>query len=715
MNEENPVYDFLDPPQRDGELGRIGPYRVLELLGQGGMGAVFHARDGRLKRQVALKMMQKKWAATVIGRKRFVEEARSMAAVHHDNVATIFEVGVHRGIPFMAMEMLQGQPLNKLIKGARQFTNQEVLRLALEVARGLGAAHACGIIHRDIKPANIWIEEPTGRAKILDFGLAIAGSNFDRFSARGSVLGSPAFLSPEQSSGEPLDDRTDLYSLGVVLYQMCAGRLPLMAKTIPEQLLLNICHQPVPLKQRKPDIPDPLCDLIEQLLKKEPRDRPRSALDLEEKVREVTRQCKADSEAALRIVTDARPTASIDPPGNQKTKSNSRSKLIKLGAVAGVGLLLIAAGVRSILPGEASPEKTDPITTKENSLADGKEGSQPHRVTAVSLEPLELQPVNAGTRTLTSGQAARFRMRIANNAVGQSNDPRIINASAVVVAQIVTMLQEPGEKQLIRPTFAKKFRPLQLPRPGESKEFEIQFLTKDLSPANFEVTFELQSPTGDPISQIKESLSVAENLSEGELLGFESLRTHAGLGADTYVASGNDNPMGEKPIVQTRRKAGQGKPIQEHVYLRFDLSKSKVAKDTFDRAVLLLSVHPGGFQGTSKIDLYGIQTKLDSQWSESGQEPLVWSRSPCRDGIGGQLYLGQCTIDNFKDNLKDKPDGVRFFSQALDDFVRSAEGDLITIVLIRDQVNDAATRFKSKEGSPDQAPALALRPKNPSK
>ncbi len=335
MNAEHPVYEFLDPPQRDGELGRLGPYRVLELLGQGGMGAVFHARDGRLKRHVALKMMQKKWAATVVGRKRFVEEARSMAAVHHDNVATVFEVGVHRGVPFMAMEMLKGQPLDEWIKATNQFSYQEVLRLALEVARGLAAAHACGIIHRDIKPANIWIEEPTGRAKILDFGLAIAGSSFDRFSARGSVLGSPAYLSPEQSRGEPLDDRTDLYSLGVVLYQMSAGRLPLDAKTIPEQLIYNICRQPVPLHQRNPNIPLPLCQLIHRLMDKEPRNRPRSALELERLVDDVARQCTTESQAALRIVTepDTKPTTA--PLSDEATVSRFPPKSIGIAAGAG--------------------------------------------------------------------------------------------------------------------------------------------------------------------------------------------------------------------------------------------------------------------------------------------------------------------------------------------------------------------------------------------
>ncbi len=224
MNAKPATYEFLDPPQREGEIGRLGPYRILELLSQGGMGEVFHAQDSRLKRDVAVKMMRKKFAATLNSRQRFVEEARSMAAVHHDNVATIFEVGIHRSMPFIAMELLRGQPLDKSMQGNRRFAHGDVLRIAKEVALGLAAAHQVGIIHRDIKPANIWIQEPSGRAKILDFGLAVAGAGFDRFSRRSSVVGSPGYLSPEQARNEPVDDRTDLYGLGVVLYQMCAGR-----------------------------------------------------------------------------------------------------------------------------------------------------------------------------------------------------------------------------------------------------------------------------------------------------------------------------------------------------------------------------------------------------------------------------------------------------------------------------------------------------------
>ena len=240
MNRAEPLtYDFLDPPGKEGEIGRLGPYRVTGLLGKGGMGQVFVAEDGRLKRRVALKVMNQKFAATPNSKKRFVEEARAMAAVHHDNVATIFEVGLRSGMPFIAMEMLRGKTLESWQAEGRGFTTEQILRLAQNVASGLAAAHACGIVHRDIKPANIWIEN-SGRAKILDFGLALAGP--DRFSRRGAVIGTPGYLSPEQARNEPLDDRTDLFSLGVVLYQMCAGRLPLVSDSITGQMIAIIAR-----------------------------------------------------------------------------------------------------------------------------------------------------------------------------------------------------------------------------------------------------------------------------------------------------------------------------------------------------------------------------------------------------------------------------------------------------------------------------------------
>jgi serine/threonine protein kinase len=254
------------------------------------MGYVFSGEDSRLKRPVALKVMNQRVADTPHSRRRFLHEARAMAAVHHDNVATIFEVAECNGTPFMAMELLRGSTLEECNAKGVAFDYEEIIRITREICKGLGAAHAKGIVHRDIKPANIWIEENTKRVKILDFGLALASSAIDQLSARGAVVGTPGYLSPEQARSDPLDDRSDLYSLGVVLYELCTGRLPHEGKSVPQQLIAILAQRPVPIGELNPAIPAPLCELIHHLLRKEPRLRPASAASLLEQLDQVETQ-----------------------------------------------------------------------------------------------------------------------------------------------------------------------------------------------------------------------------------------------------------------------------------------------------------------------------------------------------------------------------------------------------------------------------------------
>src|SRR5262249_29089717 len=171
---ERELCHLLAPPRAPGELGRLGPYRVLEVLGVGGMGVVFRAEDPELARPVALKAMLPAAAARDSSRQRFLREARAAAAIKHDHIVAVYQVGEDRGVPFLAMEFLEGEPLDVRLAREGTLPAAEVLRLGREIALGLAAAHKRGLIHRDIKPANIWLEAETGRAKILDFGLARA-------------------------------------------------------------------------------------------------------------------------------------------------------------------------------------------------------------------------------------------------------------------------------------------------------------------------------------------------------------------------------------------------------------------------------------------------------------------------------------------------------------------------------------------------------------
>ncbi len=703
MTEENQKYDLLEPPQRDGEIGRLGAYRVLGLIGKGGMGQVFRAQDMRLQRIVALKLMKPKLAATPASRKRFIEEARSMAAVQHDNVATIFEVGVEGGVPFMAMELLEGQSLKDAFRAGRKFNTGEILRLGKEVALGLAAAHECGIIHRDIKPANIWIQETSGRAKLLDFGLAIAGNSFDPFVSRGTLVGSPGFLSPEQARNEALDDRTDLYSLGAVLFMMCSGQLPLTSSSIAGQLIAIICYTPHSLTTLNPDIPESLSDLIAQLLLKEPKDRPATAHEIASRLDAITERSEEQDNHTIQIVMEPKVTKSTRPsdPNHEKDKQsqNHRWPWMLLACTA----LIAALGMTWWFT--QTGQKPRPLETmnKNNS-------PPPQRVTAASLRALSLMSGGAGSREVTSGQAARYKLRITNDADNSTDDPRYTNPNTKVVAQLVTLLKQPGVSRVERPTFPQKILRSQIPRRGSSREFNIQFLTNNLSAAQYQVEFQLQTPDGSVIASYTDSLKIQEDLSRTDLLGFEMVRTFQGKGADTYVQQTSGKDFGSEKMVQGSQ--GTQKPRQ-HIYLRFDLSKMRSNGNEIDRALVLLTVAEGGHEANSVFAVYGIAGGLEPEWNETGEGYLNWESSPCRDGIGGQKYLGRCSFDNTKDGLKNAQDRVRFISRELDDFISDTKHDLITLVFIRETTSNRPSRFKSKEGVPDQSPALAIRYQQP--
>jgi serine/threonine protein kinase len=282
-------YDFLAPPQSPDELGRLGPYRVLKVLGAGGMGVVFQAEDPMLKRKVALKAMLPSLAVSESARKRFLREAQTAAAIEHDNIVHIYQVGEDRGIPFMAMQFLKGESLDDRLKREGKLPLVEVVRIGREAAGGLVAAHATGLIHRDIKPANLWLETSDasktsevlsatgGRVKILDFGLARAAQDDAKLTQSGAIIGTPAYMAPEQANGQAVDGRTDLFSLGCVLYRLCTGVLPFQGKDTLSTLMAVAMIEPSPPRVVNPAIPRRLSDLVMRLLAKEPEKRPASA------------------------------------------------------------------------------------------------------------------------------------------------------------------------------------------------------------------------------------------------------------------------------------------------------------------------------------------------------------------------------------------------------------------------------------------------------
>ncbi|HEV3262871.1 MAG TPA: serine/threonine-protein kinase [Gemmataceae bacterium] len=271
------LYDFLAPARGAQELGRLGPYRILKVLGAGGMGVVFEAEDPHLDRLVALKALLPALASRPSARRRFLREARAAAAIEHDHIIHINQVGEECGVPFLAMPLLRGESLDGRLQREGKLPVAEVLRIGREIAEGLTAAHEHGLIHRDIKPDNIWLEGSLARVKILDFGLARAAADTTRLTQWGTIVGTPAYMAPEQSRALAVDHRADLFSLGCVLYRMATGEAPFKGTDTMSILAALALDSPTPPRDRDAHIPEGLSDLVMQLLAKDATARPASA------------------------------------------------------------------------------------------------------------------------------------------------------------------------------------------------------------------------------------------------------------------------------------------------------------------------------------------------------------------------------------------------------------------------------------------------------
>jgi serine/threonine protein kinase len=303
-------------------LQRIGDFTILGKLGEGGMGTVYRAEDPRLKRKAAIKTMKPELAAKPENRERFLQEAQAAAAVEHDNIVSIWQIGeLADGSLFIAMPLLQGEMLDDRLKRERVLSLGVLLKVIRDVADGLAAAHAKGLIHRDIKPSNVWLEgDPAAkefrRCKILDFGLARSVVADDmHLTASGMILGTPAYMAPEQGRGEAVDHRADLFSLGVLLYRMAAGRLPFEGTNVMAVLTALATVTPAPLGTLKPTLPPALSDLCDRLLCKDPAGRPQSAAEVAATVRRIARDLQPKPSAPVVPVATAVlvPTATLRP------------------------------------------------------------------------------------------------------------------------------------------------------------------------------------------------------------------------------------------------------------------------------------------------------------------------------------------------------------------------------------------------------------------
>ena len=317
---------------------RISHYRVLRRLGSGGMGEVYAAEDERLRREVAIKFISHDRAANESVRQRFEREARAASALNHPNICTIFAVGEYEGQPFLVMELLDGQDLRQVC-AAGPAEISSLLKWSVEITDALAAAHARGIVHRDIKPGNLFITS-RGDAKVLDFGLAkrrqpenAECSETVSFAATaaGSVMGTIAYMSPEQARGEALDLRTDLFSMGTVLYEMASGKRAFDGPTSAVIFNSILTTSPTPLSQIRGDVPPELEDIIDKALQKDRRARYQSAAEM-----------KAD----LKRLQLGLESGTLEPTASSGI---ARKKLSKLRIGAALTLVILLCGLAWLL------------------------------------------------------------------------------------------------------------------------------------------------------------------------------------------------------------------------------------------------------------------------------------------------------------------------------------------------------------------------------
>jgi len=353
-DDESPAADlsFLQPSTKAGAIGRLGHYEILQVLGQGAFGIVFKAFDEKLHRHVAIKAMNPQLASTSPPRKRFLREARSAAAIKHENIVQVYSVE-EQPLPYLVMEYIDGPTLKQKLDRSGPLEVPEILHLGRQMAAGLAAAHEKGLIHRDIKPGNILLEVGAEqKVKITDFGLARAADDAT-MTRTGTIAGTPMYMAPEQALGQTLDHRADLFSLGSVLYQMASGRAPFRGSTAVAVLKRVTDERPRPIQDILPDVPDWLCAIIEKLHAKNPNDRFQTAKEVADLLARCQSELQQNGKVTVVGVSGKERIAAKEPPAvaeptDRRKPATARSFQPLILAVAAVFLLFVGLTVTEL-------------------------------------------------------------------------------------------------------------------------------------------------------------------------------------------------------------------------------------------------------------------------------------------------------------------------------------------------------------------------------
>jgi hypothetical protein len=355
------------------DMGMLGDrYEIESPLGRGGMATVYSGRDRVLGRPVAIKVLAERYAGDEKFVTRFRREARAAAGLNHTNIVSVFDTGDTNGQHYIVMEMVNGETLSDLLKREGPLSPDRAARIAGSIARALHAAHAQGLIHRDVKPGNVMLTRE-GDVKVMDFGIARAATD-ETLTQTGMVLGTASYLSPEQSRGEPVDHRSDVYSLGCVLYEMLAGRPPFAGETPVGVAYKHVHEQPEPLTTNGPPVPAEVEAVVMQALAKDPADRPQTA----EAFREAL--TSAVAEASTEPIVEA--TAVLPATEAEATVPLSHRQLGRRwwpAAVLGVIVLVIGGILAVALTGDEGRERrrqnrrggAEPTTSPSLTAVDG--------------------------------------------------------------------------------------------------------------------------------------------------------------------------------------------------------------------------------------------------------------------------------------------------------------------------------------------------------